>query len=89
MEVVEKGKQKFIELTVDNQILVLMSIINLLRAGRAGGVDLLTIGGKSKSGVMRLGANLSSSSYEDIRIVDYSPAGLHRKESVNLKDFLK
>ena len=46
-EVVEKGKQKFIELTVDNQILALMSIINLLRAGRAGGVDLLTIGGKS------------------------------------------
>ena len=85
----EKGKQKFVELTVESQISALMSMINLLRAGRAGGVDLLMIGGQSNSGVMRMGANLSSSPYDDIRIVDYSPAGLHRKESVNLKDFLK
>lgn len=74
---------------LEKQITVLMAIINLLKSGRAGGVDLTDIEGKGKSGVVRMGANLSSSPYDDIRIVDYSPAGLHRKESVNLKDFLK
>ena len=88
-EVVQAGRQKFTELMLEKQITVLMAIINLLKSGRAGGVDLTDIEGKGKSGVVRMGANLSSSPYDDIRIVDYSPAGLHRKESVNLKDFLK
>lgn len=88
-EVISDGKQKFMDIAIEEQVDALISIITLLKSGRAGGIDLTAINGKSKSGAMYLGANLSSSPYDDIRIVDYSPAGLHRKESVNLKDFLK
>lgn len=88
-DVVINGREKFIALSLDEQVTILLELVALLKAGRAGGCNLQVIGGKSKSGAMTLGAALSSSSYEDIRIVDYSPAGLHRKVSVNLKDFLK
>ena len=88
-DVVVNGREKFIALSLDEQVTILLELVALLKAGRAGGCNLQVIGGKSKSGAMTLGAALSSSSYEDIRIVDYSPAGLHRKVSVNLKDFLK
>lgn len=88
-EVVAKGKEKFVALSVEEQVTVLLELVILLQAGRAGGCNFQAIGGKSTSGAMLIGAALSSSSYEDIRIVDYSPAGLHRKVSVNLKDFLK
>lgn len=86
---VTEGKDKFEEMSVEGQVTVLLSLIELLKAGRAGGCDLKEIGGKSKSGAMNLGAAIASSSCEDIRIIDYSPAGLHKKVSVNLKDFLK
>lgn len=88
-DVVADGKQKFMNIAIEEQVAVLISIITLLKSGRAGGIDLTAIGGKSKSGAMVLGTSLSTAIYDDIRIVDYSPAGLHRKESVNLKDFLK
>lgn len=88
-DVVADGKQKFMNIAIEEQVAVLISIITLLKSGRAGGIDLTAIGGKSKSGAMVLGTSLSTVIYDDIRIVDYSPAGLHRKESVNLKDFLK
>ena len=88
-EVLLDGKQKFMDISLEEQVTVLISIITLLKSGRAGGIDLTAIGGKSKSGAMVLGTSLSTAIYKDIRIVDYSPAGLHRKESVNLKDFLK
>lgn len=83
------GQETFLKLELEEQVTVLLTIVELLAAGRAGGRDLHMVGGKSKSGTMNLGAALSSSSYKDIRIIDYSPAGLHKKVSVNLKNFLE
>ena len=45
-EIVEQGVQEFKEKTVEAQINVLLSIITLMKAGRAGSVDLTEIGGK-------------------------------------------
>lgn len=88
-QIVSEGKERFQKMAVEQQVDLLLNLIDLMKSGRAGGRDLRAIGGKEKSGAMSLGANLSSSAYEEIRIIDYSPAGLHRKVSVNLKDFLK
>lgn len=90
-DVVKEGIDQFHKMDVESQVSVLMKIISLMKTSRPGstGIDLTDIGGKKSVGTVYIGANLSSSSYEDIRLVDYSPAGLHRKESVNLKDFLK
>lgn len=87
--VVSGGREKFVVLSVEEQVMTLLNLVAIFKSGRASGCNLLAIGGKRDSGEMKIGAALSSSSYEDIRIVDYSPAGLHRKVSVNLKDFLK
>ena len=86
--VLKDGRDKFIVSDFDNQIATLLVVINMLKSGRAGGCDLSLIGGKTKSGAIYMGANLSSSNYSDIRIVDISPAGLHIKELCNLKELL-
>lgn len=87
--IVMEGREKFLQLYLEDQVVTLLHIIECLKAGRSSSINLKAIGGSTNSASVYMGANLSSSSYEDIRIVDYSPAGLHRKESVNLKDFLK
>ena len=72
----------------DSQIQVLMNCLNLIKSGRAGGCDLKGVGGKNSSGVMTLGANLSSCKYSCMKILDYSPAGLHVSSSINILELL-
>lgn len=88
-KIVRIGREKFLNLSLEDQTVTLIRIIECIKAGRKSNVDLRSIGGSANAASVYMSANLSSSSYKDIRIVDYSPAGLHRKESVNLKDFLK
>lgn len=77
------GQETFLKLALEEQLTVLLTIVEMLAAGRAGGRNLHAIGGKTNVGKLTLGAALSASSYKDIRIIDYSPAGLHKKVSVN------
>ena len=89
-EVLHKGRDKFVALDFDDQTKVLMSCLDLLKSGRAGGRDLSLIGAKGKtSGDVYIGANLSSCQNTDIRIIDVSPSGIHKKVSMNLKDLLQ
>ena len=86
---INSGREKFISLDFDDQIKVLVSCIDLLKSGRSGGCDLSMIGAKGKSsGDVYIGANLSSCKYSEVKLVDISPAGLHVKESINLKELL-
>ena len=85
-ETVKKGREKFVNLSFDEQLKLLVNAISLLKSGRAGGVDLSMVGGKSSSGAMIMGANLSSCKYKDVRVIDYSPAGLHENKSNNLME---
>ena len=86
--IVLNGMNSYEKLGFDVQIIVLMTIIDLLKSGRSGSRDLCAIGGAANSGKCSINAALSSSQYSQIRIIDESPAGLHTKESPNLKDFL-
>lgn len=88
IDILLSGRDAFCELLFDEQIRTLGNCINILKSGRNGGCDLRDVGGKAKSGVVCISANLSSAKYDDIRILDISPAGLHVNESVNLKDLL-
>ena len=87
--IMDSGREKFVELSFDEQITILLNCINLLKSGRAGGCDLKLIGGSKQSGAMFLGANLSSCVYKNIRIIDISPAGLHENISCNLMELFE
>ncbi len=88
-ETIKKGREIFVDLDFESQIKVLIAIIDLLKSGRSAGVDLSLIGGKSKTGALIIGAGLSSyNNYNKIKLIDISPAGLHEKESINLKELL-
>ena len=86
IELFEKGRDEFIEAGFDKQISLLTEAIKLLKSGRAGSCDLSVIGGKSNTASMYMAAKISQD--KEIKLIDYSPAGLHRKESEDLRAFL-
>lgn len=88
-ETMKSGRVKFIELDFDVQISTLLNCIDLLKSGRTGGCDLKNIGGKSASGVVYISANLSACKYNDVHIIDISPAGLHENISCNLMELFE
>lgn len=88
-DAVEKGKERFESLPLEDQVTVLEQI--LLSFGRSGGgSDLKLIGGVAKAGVPKLSSSLSNwkKNYTDVRIIDQSASGLFEKQSVNLLELL-
>ena len=88
-DAVEKGKERFESLPLEDQVTVLEQI--LLSFGRSGGgSDLKLIGGVAKAGVPMLSSSLSNwkKNYTDVRIIDQSASGLFEKQSVNLLELL-
>lgn len=88
-KILSDNREKFVALKFDEQIKVLINCIEMLKSGRSGGRDLSLVGATGKTtGDIYIGANLSSCKYDDVRIIDVSPAGLHKKISCNLKELL-
>ncbi|MGN0573892.1 MAG: type II CRISPR RNA-guided endonuclease Cas9 [Acutalibacteraceae bacterium] len=90
VEIVRKGRDKFVSLDIKNQSKALLNIQQIF--GRlAGGIDLTAIGGAGKAAAT---VNFSSTisnwakNYKDVRIIDSSASGLWEKESCNLLDLL-
>lgn len=82
---IEKGREKFISLGVDEQIKALSSIVSVMKTGRAGGCDLTLIGASKASAVMLMGMDLyKAKDAKSIRIIDQSPTGLYEVVSENL-----
>lgn len=84
-----KCKDKFVQLSTEEQIGILLSIQGLF--GRAIKADLESIGGKPSTGVATLSSSISNwkKNYTDVRIIDQSASGLFEKASENLLDYLK
>lgn len=84
------GFKKFKLLPLDEQALTLLNILLLFKTCRSGGVDLSSVGGKAKSGVLTKNANVSNwkKNYSDVRIIDTSASGLHTNQSMNLLELL-
>ncbi len=82
------GRQSFISLSCENQVIILLDILGLF--GRIQSADLTSIGGVAKAGVAMLSSSLSNwkNNYTDVRIIDQSASGLYEEISDNLLDLL-
>lgn len=90
VEILKNSKPVFENLNVEEQIDVLLNVVNLFKTGRTGTVDLSLIDGSKNAGTLCISSNLSNwkNSFSDVRIVDYSPSGIHKKVSKNLLELL-
>ena len=88
-ETLEKGREKFIQAEVTDQINCLVGLMNLLNA-KGNTCDLSLIGGAPKAGTVILSSSLSNwkKKYHDVRIIDRSAAGLFESTSENLLELL-
>ena len=78
-----------IKLEFNEQVRILGVMIDVLKSGRTSGVALSPLVTQKTIAPVYISANISNcKNYNDIRIVDVSPAGLHVKESCNLKELL-
>ena len=90
LEVLKNGKDQFERLALETQVEVLLNILSVFQTGRTTGCDLKEIGGAGHAAVFTISSKLSNwkKAYKDVRIVDISAAGLHRKVSQNLLELL-
>lgn len=89
-EILSSGKNIFCELSGEEQVKLLSTLVLLLKSGRAGSCDLTAIGGKKSAGTYNIGAKLSSwkKKFSTVRIVDMSASGIYESVSENLLDFV-
>ena len=90
LEVLNSGRDAFIALSIEKQADCLLQVINLLKTCKAGGCDLLSIGGVAKAGAIRPSTNLSNwkKRYTCVHIIDTSATGIFEKRSENLLNLL-
>ena len=81
----ENGRDKFMSLSVDEQVTALMSVTSILKTGRSTACDLSAVGGVKMACVSKFNAIINNNKdFSSIRIVDQSPTGLIEKYSDNL-----
>ena len=87
----QNGKEKFYELTVEDQAQVLLEILKLFKTGRTSPCNFLKIGGSLNAGVYEYSSKISNwkKNYTDVRIIDVAPSGFYEKvSSGNLLELL-
>jgi CRISPR-associated endonuclease Csn1 len=77
-DMLEKGREKFVNIDIDRQIYVLTQILNLSLICNSASADLREIGGSSKSGVTLISKKIMS--YSEFKLINCSPTGLYTKE---------
>lgn len=91
IEILKNGKEKFENLSINDQVVTLLNIHATFGRSATGGIDLKKIGGSGKSASMVNFSSIMSNwakNYKDVRIVDISPAGIWEKQSDNLLELL-
>lgn len=83
-EIMKRGRDKFIELQLVDQLKALLQLIAVLKTGRIAPCNFEYVGGVKSFVTGRMPALLSNTGYIDIRIIDQSPTGLYEKKSDNL-----
>ena len=83
-------ENEFESLKLEQQIETLLNLLSIFKTGRTTGCDLKSLGGVGQAGIFTKDSKLSNwkKSFKDVRIVDISAAGLHRKISQNLLELL-
>lgn len=90
IEVLNTGREKFEQLSGEEQVKLLCTLVLLLKSGRAGNCDLTAIGGKSATGTYNIGTKLSvwKKRFTEVYLIDMSASGIYESVSVNLLDFI-
>lgn len=90
LQVLQSGEKVFEKLTLEKQVEILLNILSIFQTGRTTGCDLKILGGVGQAAIFTGSSKLSNWTkfYKDVRIVDISAAGLHRKISQNLLELL-
>jgi len=89
-EVLDNCKEKFVSLTLTEQVSALLAILNVFQVGRSSACDLSIIGGDKSAALYRLSSKLSNwkKNVNVVRLLDVSPSGLYVSKSPNLLEFL-
>lgn len=79
--ILQDGYERFKGLSVEDQALTLLKILEIFKTGRTNGCDMTTIGGKKSVGVYTNSSTISNwkTYFSDVRIIDESPSGLYRR----------
>lgn len=90
LQVLHDKENEFENLKLEQQVETLLNVLFIFKTGRTTGCDLKALGGAGQAGIFTESSKLSNwkKSYKDVRIVDISAAGLHRKISQNLLELL-
>lgn len=90
LQVLHDKENEFKNLKLEQQVETLLNVLSIFKTGRTTGCDLKALGGARQAGIFTESSKLSNwkKSYKDVRIVDISAAGLHRKISQNLLELL-
>ncbi len=88
--VLSSGREKFEQLSLEEQIPVLLSAVALLKTGRSTGCDLRSIGGVGQSGVFVMSSKLSNwqKKFKTVYVIDESASGIYSQRSTNLLEYL-
>ncbi len=90
LQILHDKEKEFENLKLEQQVETLLNVLSIFKTGRTTGCDLKALGGAGQAGIFTENSKLSNwkKSYKDVRIVDISAAGLHRKMSQNLLELL-
>lgn len=78
------GEERFQRLTLADQVEVLLEIVKAFKTGRRSPCNLSKIGGSASGVTMRINADISSTGFKTIEIIDQSVTGLFEKSTGNL-----
>lgn len=89
-EILEKGYERFSDLSIEEQAIFLLKLLEIFKTGRTGGCDLTAIGGKKGVGEYTNSSMLSNwrKRFSDVRIIDESASGLYRFSTENILEYL-
>lgn len=89
-EILQNGREKFMDLDIDEQCIALLIMLNIFKTGRAGTCDLSLIGGSAKTFNYRRSSRVSNwkRDYNSVRIINESASGIYRSESDNILEWL-
>lgn len=90
LQILHDKEKEFENLKLEQQVETLLNVLSVFKTGRTTGSDLKALGGAGQAGIFTENSKLSNwkKYYKDVRIVDISAAGLHRKTSQNLLELL-
>ena len=89
-ELLQNGREKFMDLNIEEQCIALLIMLNIFKTGRAGACDLSLIEGPVNALSCIKNSRMSNwkRDYNSVRIIDESASGIYRNESDNILEWL-